>query len=540
MVKRQGFAKFIITVSLCSIYVINIMLDEVDLSQTSTSKTNSSKNFWSIWTNPNYTTKDAYIIYKNTFEKQIIQFYNESIEIIQNPDYKTEIMPKYLQNSNSLNSKNLCQNECPRGHTEISDGNIRFQFRDKIPKVDGEDGNKSCKINATDKVFERFFNENDQKKELDLGLKRFLEGQPFLSQIIEEFVETELDPEEMYNFQLKLDSEGKLLKSRETEEGFKNFNTPQFYHFISFGCDRKFDLFNFIAILAVFKFSPKNSRVFLHKTSCTKYRNLQPGETNWLEKLLTVVPEDRFILVKLTGNVENELAKIYHARIHKIEHQTDLYRLIVLYLMGGTYLDLDSWLISPIDEILMGEENTSIGDKKPTLGYYSACSVSNAFISSPKKAEFIGRWISQFKHYNQSHYDFQWAHRDKHRVHVEYWSKFSVNMAYNLWQAYPNLVNIVERTIMRPSKMAMKYLRYGFFDWRKSKAVHVSSKHFHAGYKFQDTATIEIKDVDTFNCIESSLAELARLILFGNFKSCNMRNLEARLGGQNKFSGRYG
>lgn len=93
-------------------------------------------------------------------------------------------------------------------------------------------------------------------------------------------------------------------------------------------------------------------------------------------------------------------------------------------------------------------------------------------------------------------------------------------MAYNLWQTFPEEVNIEETSIMRPTRIAMKNFRYGYYDWRETKALHVSGKHFDRGYKFY-SGDMPVENITTFNCLETSLAEVARLILFGDFRSCN-------------------
>lgn len=227
---------------------------------------------------------------------------------------------------------------------------------------------------------------------------------------------------------------------------------------------------------------------------------------------MTTCPPSFFHMEKITS----DLASIFYAKIYKLEHIADFYRLLVLYKLGGVYLDLDSWLTHDLTSYL--------NLKVPTLGHSGNGCVSNAFIAAPADNQFIGLWLMQYKFYSESDYQAQLKSKKWLKIHVKYWSKFSVNMAYFLSKLHPNLVNLEDTKIMRPSKFANTNFKQGYFDWALTHhvAVHASESHFEKmGYIYPPKNYIYFEDIYAFNCIETSLAELARLILFGDFRSCH-------------------
>ena len=92
-------------------------------------------------------------------------------------------------------------------------------------------------------------------------------------------------------------------------------------------------------------------------------------------------------------------------------------------------------------------------------------------------------------------------------------------MAWALSTIHPHWVNIEPTGIMRPSNTAETDFRYGFYRFTQSYAVHVSAKFYTKGYQRHGKIWL-LDKLDSFDCIESSFAEVARLILFNDFRSC--------------------
>lgn len=444
------------------------------------------------------------------FESDPFDMTIKNITYITDPEKFTSETIEIPMNDQNLKYKYQidCSRPCYRGHDKIK--LQKFARREKIVPVD-EEPLWSNFTRVSNKVYAKKF-EDAEKEELLAGIDRFLELQPNLRRVIKHFA-----PDKKFTSTVTL------------RDG--NLKIPQFFHFIAFGCDRVFTLINYIALMSIIRFTSNNSKIFLHKMDhCNFHKNQQNNTSLKIKKMdfsLDLYRElgDRLVIVGLRGymdHIRDDLSQIFGNEIYKIEHQADFYRLLILYKIGGVYLDLDSWLTGNIDEFL----KLSV----PTLGHASKGTLSNAFITTQKQDKFIGQWLYQYKFYNDTEYKIQLAKKDKKKNHAEYWSRFSVSMAHSLFH-YLNytrtnsqkpIINIEQTRVMRPTAIAMSNFRYGYFDWRNHKSVHISDKHFDKGYKFYMAfELVGLDNTTSMNCIETSLAEVARTILFRDFRSCN-------------------
>ena len=134
-------------------------------------------------------------------------------------------------------------------------------------------------------------------------------------------------------------------------------------------------------------------------------------ENFWLEEIRKIAKE-RLIEVRVKGTLKEiagDISSIFNRSVTRVEHISDVYRLLVLYKYGGVYLDLDSWLVQPIDKFLKMDV--------PTLGHQTSFSVSNAFIATPPQQKFLAKWLLQYQGYNSSEYEYQINHKTSNGFH---------------------------------------------------------------------------------------------------------------------------
>lgn len=104
-------------------------------------------------------------------------------------------------------------------------------------------------------------------------------------------------------------------------------SVPQFYHYIQYGC-LVFNIHRFLSMYSLYKFSQEHAKIFFH-TDCP---------TNTLRK------NERFKLIetlmknKLVILPAKRITEIFGQEIKTVEHQTDVYRLLVTIKFGGTYV----------------------------------------------------------------------------------------------------------------------------------------------------------------------------------------------------------
>ena len=109
-------------------------------------------------------------------------------------------------------------------------------------------------------------------------------------------------------------------------------------------------------------------------------------------------------------------------KIERIEHKTDLLRLLILKEHGGIYLDTDVISLKRFDAIgasglIMGKEQRYVDG--PVLG------LCNAVIIAPKGSQFVDLWLEAYE-----------------RFHNDQWSEFSVQLPWALAQQYPELIHV--------------------------------------------------------------------------------------------------
>lgn len=111
-----------------------------------------------------------------------------------------------------------------------------------------------------------------------------------------------------------------------------------------------------------------------------------------------------------------------------IEHQSDIFRLLILKEHGGVYADIDTLFYKPFfphfsnKKFVMGKETLYhiSWDKEDING------LCNALIISDKNAPFLDLWLEEYK-----------TGYDNHD-----WNKMSVRKPYELYQKHPELIHV--------------------------------------------------------------------------------------------------
>lgn len=100
----------------------------------------------------------------------------------------------------------------------------------------------------------------------------------------------------------------------------------------------------------------------LHPLIKSKVDNTKSLNPNYSHKIYTDEEIDRFV----NENFPGEIAECYN-RLNIVVAKTDLWRYLILYKYGGVYLDMDSSIEKPLDELIKDEDKaviTSEGNKE--------------------------------------------------------------------------------------------------------------------------------------------------------------------------------
>ena len=99
-------------------------------------------------------------------------------------------------------------------------------------------------------------------------------------------------------------------------------------------------------------------------------------------------------------------AEIFGNPLNVHAHKADVVRLQVLDAHGGIYMDLDSIVIRPLDEIFVAE--CAMAQEYNTL-LERVQGLCNAMILARPRASFIRRWLDSFEYFHSTGYDVAYA-----------------------------------------------------------------------------------------------------------------------------------
>ena len=270
-------------------------------------------------------------------------------------------------------------------------------------------------------------------------------------------------------------------KIRKTSVG----KIPSIYHLVWYGCERKFELHHFIALISLVKNTPDMKLLIFH-TDCQPNSNLWSTALCYIESKYPGV----FKVVKT-----HQITHIWNNEILKIEHRVDVYKLMLMMSVGGVYLDDDLVTITPATELLDVSNKPDV----PILSEESEYSVSNAWIASNTKQKFIARWIYAYKTYS----------------HGQKFGRYSVVTAWTLWRKYPREVNIVKNKMIRPNwqRGMMLTTNYTLFNWMKMYNVHFQPRFF--GEMGLPRGELNLEYVVK---ADNVIGELCRYVLFNRWR----------------------
>lgn len=189
------------------------------------------------------------------------------------------------------------------------------------------------------------------------------------------------------------------------------------YHFI-FGLSedfnkKPFDYFHYLSIKSCYLTQP-NCKIYVHYL-------YEPKNNKWWEKIKGFAELIKYeSLPDVVYNCNNK-------KVWRIEHQSDIFRLLILKEHGGIYADVDTLFYKPFDrffeyEFVLGEEmlNNSLNG------------LCNALIISKKESTFLQLW---FESYLCDYDDYDWnkmsvrkplelAQKNSKLIHIEPFSSF--------------------------------------------------------------------------------------------------------------------
>ena len=255
---------------------------------------------------------------------------------------------------------------------------------------------------------------------------------------------------------------------------------PEIYHYTWISC-HNFTVAQYTSMISVLRNmqDPELARIIV-TTNC-------PPTGDWWTKI-NHVAKGR-ILVQRIRHFDQVWGNV---RLGKIVHISDVIRIMLLTRYGGIFLDDDHVILKPIHEFF--EMHI------PTVGVESVASLQNCFQISPPNSPIYYRWLQEYKKYQNI-----------------MMGPFSVMKLWALWQKFPDEINAVQVTLVRPNWQEVKFLHEQYFDWSGHFSMHLSARFMQTKLKLRNQKFEEVEDVE---CIDNVFGEVTRLILYGDYPRC--------------------
>lgn len=261
---------------------------------------------------------------------------------------------------------------------------------------------------------------------------------------------------------------------------------PEVFHYINYGCP-KFDFPKFLSMYSVYKYSSPNSLIVYH-TDCDQFLL----NTQKFFSRLKIIIGERLIIQPI-----DKLTSIFNQELERVEHQSDVYRLLILIKYGGVYVDNDLVFLKPHDVFL----NSTL----PVVGRESWKTVANGFIMTPPNSNFLLRILSYYG------YEFN----------PDCWACSSTKLYYDIAVHYTDEVHIEYNTLCVPNWKDFKSVVNVKFsmDWSGFYNFHFSTRDLKKlGYRID-------QEISQFDCMRNTLGELVRYVLNDSPFVCGLNKL---------------
>ena len=284
------------------------------------------------------------------------------------------------------------------------------------------------------------------------------------------------------SFFSKLRELGVHIKSNKNETN----KLPEIYHYIWLKC-HDFTIVNQLSMISLARIILENKKS-LHRSQVIFHTDCPPKDSIF-SRIIKSFPNfkiqklpDYRMLTKITRETISK-------KILKIEHVSDVYRLMILHKLGGIYLDSDILMLKSHNNFIENYQD------KVVLGEQSKTDIANGFIISGSENKLISKWLLEM-----TYFDGTW--------------RFSTYLAKFLWRTFPDEIHVERATMIRPRIQEGMVIYNGYFDWQQNYNVHIYKK------SLEMRLDKKLKYFGDFDCMDNSFGEIARWILYRNYDPC--------------------
>lgn len=189
------------------------------------------------------------------------------------------------------------------------------------------------------------------------------------------------------------------------------------YHFI-FGLQKKFGNkpFGYFHYLAI-----KSCYLTQNKPTIWMHILHEPKNNAWWEKA------KEYFQIKKYDVLPNIVYACNNQKVLRIQHQSDIFRLLILKEHGGVYADIDTLFYRPFfphfenKECVLGKEEQFHRERNRLL----MSGLCNALIIAKKESNFINLWLEEYKT--------NYSYKDWNKMSVRWPNRINIHKAQKGW-----------------------------------------------------------------------------------------------------------
>lgn len=218
-----------------------------------------------------------------------------------------------------------------------------------------------------------------------------------------------------------------------TEEQLSRCKVPPVLHLV-LGYPGKFDFYSYVSVKSAHD-RMKPDSIFMHVFG----QRFDPPP--YLQR---AIKEFGIILVSA-----RDVREVQGRPVDVVEHRSDVVRLESLIRFGGIYMDLDAFVLQPLDVFY---------DNELTMGAEDVAGVNNGFIIAKRCSRFLRNWYAEYKSFDDSK-----------------WGEHSILLPKKLAAINPELIRVEQDTIQSDFTDTFERLWSEKFEeayWRPVRAVH--------------------------------------------------------------------
>ncbi|KAJ8319641.1 hypothetical protein KUTeg_002807 [Tegillarca granosa] len=230
----------------------------------------------------------------------------------------------------------------------------------------------------------------------------------------------------------------------------KTYVVPNIVHYIWIGKNHNWKFYQLLSVLSTYYFV-KPDVIYFH----CDYEPIG----KWWKVVKQKVKTLKIVRINMPTSIFGRL-------LWQSSHRADIYRIILLYNLGGIYFDTDILGLKSFNDLRVYNMTVGLEYHPGPVQGHGYGRVNNGILVAAKGADYLNVWWNTYKNMSS------WTEHDRHCCIIP----------YTLIQQHPGLVHVEEKTLNYPSGPEYHLLYKELYDYSKNYAMHLWYENWKGKY----------------------------------------------------------